>query len=155
MDFIVSKVAMSICALLVVGILGGMFGPGGFLDSRTELSSVVDQFCATADAVALSPGESSVSWTVPYASDGTVIVLELDGSLVRASWGSQRAVGQPACDIRTWSLESGELNSTELAVLDESMPELEASSGQTIEIMSRIVLSGNEELRLVFASVPN
>jgi hypothetical protein len=151
MDFIVSKVAMSICALLVVGILGGMFGPGALFDAGNELDSIVDGFCAIVDEVALSRAQTMMYWTVPHTSAGSVVHLELGRSVLRVTTEEERAVGQPPCEIRTWSIEGTSLNSTELAELDASQSGLIAHSGQAIELSSRTVYCEHEELMLVFA----
>jgi hypothetical protein len=151
MDFIISKVAMSICALLVVSILGGMFRPGALLDARNELGSIIDDFCAIVDMVALSRAQTEMYWTVPHTSAGGVIHLELDKAVVKVTSEADKALAQPPSDVRTWSIEGNLLNSTELAELDSGQSSIRARSGQTIELASKTIYCEHEELMLVFA----
>ncbi len=153
MDFVVSKVAMSICALMVVAILGGMFDKENFVDADAELENIVHDFCSVADLIALAGAESIVSWLVPFASDGEPVMIKIDGILVRADCGHESAVGQPISPVRTWKYDGQSLNTTQLDELDRTRIILEASSGQSIGLESRIVTVDNQNRMFVFASM--
>jgi hypothetical protein len=153
MDFVVSKVVMSICALMVVGILGAMFSANPLLDPKGELESVADDFCSVADSAAVSMAHASMTWTIPFTSSGGTIHFELERSIVRMESGSDKVVVRPICDIRTWVCIGAILNSTELEALDWGSPKLVADSGDILELDSRTVLLNNENRILVFASL--
>lgn len=152
MDFVVSKVAMSICALLVVATIGGVFGEGALLDPKGELERIVDDFCSVVDSIALSRTESSVSWLVPFTSHGETVVIRMDGTLVRAESGLENAVGQPVSPVRTWEYDGCDLNATMLANLDGTRKVMEVRSGQSICLESRLVTLENQLSVFVFAS---
>jgi hypothetical protein len=152
MDFVVSKVAMSICALMVVAILGGVFNEGAFLDVNNELENIVDDFCSVADMIALAGAESSISWLVPFSSDGDPVSIKIDGILVRAESGSESAVSQPVSPVRTWRYDGRSMNATQLAEMDATVNVLKARSGQSITLESRMVSVDNQNRMFVFAS---
>jgi hypothetical protein len=152
MDFVVSKVAMSICALLVVATLGGMFGEGALLDPKGELERIVDDFCSVVDSIALSRTESGINWLVPFTSNGETVIIQLDGALVRAGSGIEVAVGQPVRLVRTWEYDGCDLNATMLADLDETCTIIEARSGESICLESRFVTLENQLRVFIFAS---
>lgn len=151
MDFVLSKVAISICALMVVAILGGMFGEGALLSPRAELDGVVDNLCSVVDVLGLSGAEGGISWFVPFASGGGAIFIQMDGVLVRAESGSERAVGQPVSQVRTWAYDGRPLNTSLLAELDGVGAVLEAHSGQSIDLKTKIVTLDSQPKMFVFA----
>jgi hypothetical protein len=153
MDFVVSKVAMSICALMVVSALGGMFGTDALLGHRGYLEDILDDFCSVTNAVALSGAEASMFWSVPFASGGGIVLIELNGSIVWARSGSDRAVDQPISTVRTWTHDGRPLNKTMLIELDKGSHGLLARSGDVIVLRSRIVSVDNEQKMFVFAYV--
>jgi hypothetical protein len=153
MDFVISKVVMSICALMVAGILGGMFSANPLLDSQGELTSVADEFRSVADSAATSMAHVSMTWIIPFTSSGGRIHFELERSIVRMDSGSDKVVVRPICDLRTWACEGAALNSTELEALDRDSPKLIAYSGDTLELDSRPLLINNENRILVFAGL--
>jgi hypothetical protein len=153
MDFVISKVVMSICALMVAGILGGMFSANPLLDPKGELESIADDFCSVADSAAVSTATLIMTWTIPFTSSGGSIHFELDRSIIRLESGSDKAVVRPVCDLRTWNCEGATLNSTELEALDRNSPKLVADSGDILELGSRTVILDNENRDLVFAAL--
>ncbi len=155
MDFVVSKVVMSICALMVVSILGGMFGTDALLDHGNELESIASEFCSIADSTAISSSEVCLSWTVPFTSSGGVVRFSLNNSVVRVESEGGSAVDQPVCAVHTWSPLRGPLNSSELASLDKSSPRVESHSGDGLLLVSRLTLVDESWEMLVFARLSN
>lgn len=153
MDFIVSKVVMSICALMVAGILGGMFVANPLIDQKGELESIADDFCSVADSAAITTANLIMTWTIPFTGSGGSIHFELHRSIVRVESGGDTAAVRPVCDIQTWSREGAILNSTELESLHWNSPKLVAESGDVVELGSRTVVLDNENRILVFATL--
>ncbi len=152
MDFILSKVAMSVCALMVVAIIGGIFGEGALLNPKGELENIVDGFCSVANQIAVSGAEGRISWQIPFMSDGEALKVRLDGVLVRAESEDERAVHQPIVKVRTWTYDGYPMNASKLAELDLICPALEAQSGHAIELESRLVTLDNQKRLFVFAT---
>jgi len=151
-DFVVSKVAMSICALMVVAVLAGVFDRDAFVDRDDELSGVLDGLFSIVDRAATSNSEFTAGWRVPLSSDGSPIVISIRAISVSAESGGRTAMAQPACGIHTWSWDGRGLNSSSISVMDESSPQLMFESGMTILIRTILVTLENEPRYLVFAS---
>jgi len=153
MDFIISKVAMCICALIVVSIFGGMFDKDAVLRPGSELGNIVKDFCSVVDAIGRYRSVARSTWDVPHSSSGETVILTIEGTTVRAKAGSDHAIGQPVFRLRTWSDNSDVLNATVLESLDKNAPILTAHSGQPILIYSRIVTLDNQQKPLLFAAI--
>ena len=152
MDFVVSKVAMSICALMVVGALAGVFDRDAFVQRDHELSGVLDRLSSVVDRAAISSSEFTTGWRVPLSSDGSPIMISIRAGSVSAESGGRTAVAQPACDLHTWSWDGRGLNSSAICEMDASSPQLRFESGMTILIRAIMVTLDNEPRYLVFAS---
>ncbi len=153
MDFVVSKVAMSICALIVASILSGLLAKDALFEPWDELRSIVKGFCSFADEVALSEADADVAWIVPFKADGSSLSIKLENFTVIGSSDGHRAVDQPACRLRTWPFEGYVLNSTMVEALDRTMPAISASSGLTIELSSRGATLDGVQVTLMFAAL--
>lgn len=153
MDFVISKVAMSVCALLVVGVLGGCMDPTRSAEPERELEAVVDVFCDLVDRMTLSGSDASVLWCVPCLSDGEELRVAIRGGVVVAEGGGGRSVGEPVSGIHTWRHSGMAMNTTGLTLMDSLAPELVALSGESILLTAELVLLDNEPTRLAFARV--
>jgi hypothetical protein len=143
---------MSVCALLVVAMIGEMFEEGTLLNPKGELENIVDGLCSIVDQIALSGAEGTATWQVPFASGGEPIMIWLDGTLMRAESGAYREVVQPAIKVRTWMYDGCPMNASQLAGLDDNCPVLEAGSGRSIDLESRLVTLDNQNRLFVFAT---
>lgn len=152
MDFVVSKVAMSICALTVVAVLAGVFDRGAFVDREIELSEILDRLSRLVDWAAKSGSEFTTGWGIPLSSDGSPIVISICGGVLSASSGGRTAMRQPACGLHTWSWDGRGLNKSSICELDRLSPQLKFESGMTILIRTILVNLENEPKYLVFAS---
>jgi len=150
MDFIISKVAMSACALLVVGVLGGCMDPSRFADPGHELDAVVREFCSLVDRATLSRSLSSLTWEVPYLSDGQVLRVVIDRGTVVAEGGEGRSAGQPVTGIHTWRSTGASMNTTGLMLLDTLAEKFAALSGEAVLLVTELVLIDNEPTYLAF-----
>jgi len=151
-DFVVSKVAMSICALMVIGVLAGVLDRDAFVDRDHELSEILDGLSDLVDRAATSSSEFATGWRIPLSSDGGPIVISIRAGSVSAESGGRTAVVRPACGLHTWIWDGRELNSSSMREMDGSSPQLRFESGMTILIKTILVTLENEPRYLVFAS---
>lgn len=152
MDFVVSKVAMSICALMVVATLAGVFDRDAFVDMDHELSVLLDRLSDLVDRAATSNSEFTTGWKVPLSSDGSPIVISIRAGSVSAESDGRTAMTQQACCLHTWNWDGRGLNSSSICEMDRSSPQLRFESGMTILIRTILVTLENEQRYLVFAS---
>lgn len=153
MDFIVSKVMMSICALTVVSILGGLVGPDIFTHPEAELSGILKSFHACVRSTAHSGPGSRITWAVPTLTDGSSVAMSIHTNIVRcASDGEQRASSSDI-DLHLWTWDGEPLNDTRMAWLDGEAPVVMAKSGEMLVIACERVLVENDLRNLEFISL--
>ncbi len=152
MDFVVSRVAMAVCALLVLSVLSGLYGHDRLADREAELEQLLRSFCATADRIARSGAECVVEWRVPYLSVGEAVVVTVNAGLVRASSGGTTVFSQPSVELRTWTLQDRHLTEALLQDLDAASDEVCAGSGHALVLRSCAVVVGGDASLLVFVS---
>ncbi len=152
MDFVVSKVAMSMCGFMVVAVLAGVFDGDAFVDRDYELSGFIERFCDVVDRAATSNSEFTTSWRVPLSSDGSPVVVSIRAGFVSAESDGRTAKGQPSCALHTWIWDGRGLNSSSVREMDDTSPQLRFESGMTIQVRTILVTLENEPRYLVFAS---
>jgi hypothetical protein len=152
MDFFVSKVALSICALLVITILSGVTDRDRFMDDGRGIEIVLQDFCDVADRAFGERSEGIVLWKVPVLSTGNEIELTLDHGVVHSQWEGISIARQPQCYLHTWRWDGSALNESTVGDLDKDSGRLTASSGESIILITVYVLFENDHRLLVFAS---
>lgn len=152
MDFVISKVAMSVCALLVAGVLSGCLDPANLVELGGDLDDIVRRFCVLVDRIALSGSSSSLTWAVPCLPDGQDIRVEVQRGLVKVEAGDERCYGQPVSGVHTWHNTGAAMNSTGLKLLDAVADGLVAVTGESILLTTELVLLDNEPAYLAFVS---
>lgn len=150
MDFIVSKVAMSICALLVVSILGGLMSGSSVTNKDIDLSRILDDLCYTIEEAGGSGAYGSLLWRAPSMPDGEGVRFELSSDVVRAVCGGHSEVRKPPCAIHTWAWDGSGMNMSRVAGLDDAEPLMGLESGEQLFICPQRVLLDNEYVLLVF-----
>jgi len=153
MDFVVSKVAMSICALLVASVLSGVFGNDLLFRGVDELDSILTDLSITLERSAWSNSEGTTVWEIPYISNGDTVFISIQASILRASSGERSAIAVPGCEAHTWTWNGTSLNSTSVRSLDESSFQIESSSGHALEIEAKEIRYENGNVMFVFVSV--
>ncbi len=153
MDFFVSKVALSICALLVVTILSGVMDGDRFVDDGHEIESVLQDFCEFADRAFGERSEGILMWTVPVLPTGNEIEMTLDHGIVYSQWHGKSIVREPQCYVHTWRWDGSALNESTVGDLDDGSARLMVSSGDGILLTTAYVLFENDHRLLVFASL--
>ena len=152
MDFVVSKVAMSICALLVVSVLGGVLEGNVLFRNTDELDSVLNDLSTTLENPVWSGCEVDATWSVPFLSDGTSISISVDDRALSARAGEKSAALKPACDLHTWAWDGTGLNRSSIAILDAKALPVESCSGFALEIRARLISFENQDRIFIFVS---
>lgn len=138
MDFVVSKVVMSICALMVVGALSGCLAP--FADTGAELEDIVGTFCGLVDRAVMSGSAASLAWEVPFLADDQRMTFTVHRGVVTAECCSERATGQPLTGVHTWRNTGASMNISGLSLLDAASDPLTAGSGAALLLVTDLVL---------------
>jgi len=152
MDFFVSKVVLSICALLVVTVLSGVTGRDRFMDDRHEIKTILQDFCDVADRAFGERSEGTVLWRVPGLVAGGEIELTLDRGAISCQWHGGSIARQPQCYPHTWRWDGSALNESTVRDLDKDSGRLTVRSGDSILLTTAYVLFENDRRLLVFAS---
>jgi hypothetical protein len=135
-----SKVGLSICALISVSVLGVVFADHGTDERRQELRSIVSGLCDAISEAALGYGDVITTYKVPSLSDGEVIraTITVDGAMV--SSGMMSAIDHPCTLVHLWHWDGCELNWTTIAELDRLHREVTVTSGTTLEILAMTMM---------------
>lgn len=150
MDFIVSKVAMSICALIVVGVLGGLIVGTRSSETAYELKGVLDELRELVENAERASASGEIRWAVPALSNGEDVEILVSSSLLRGTSDGHSEVRRLSCALHTWLWDGAMLNSTIVAELDRSAEPIKAVSGERIAIKVENVLVDNESHLMVF-----
>lgn len=153
MDFVISKVALSVCALLVVSVLSGVLAGTNVLDDSSELKGVLRELCSLVDSSVRSDSESAVEWTVPTLSDGRAITIVLADGMVRGEARGHRDACQPAASFHLWRYDGEALNSSMVDQLDSDAPNLTIASGQAVSVTTSVVMYENELTLFAFVGL--
>lgn len=152
MDFVISKVAMSICALVVAGALSGCMDPRNFVDPSAELDDLVREFCGLVDRMVMSGSACSLTWEVPSLANGGGATLLIDQGMVSAEGCGETSVGRPVSCLHTWKNTGASLNASALELLDSLADGLGARSGERVFLTTELVLLDNEPRYLAFVT---
>ncbi|HEX9908058.1 MAG TPA: hypothetical protein VGB78_06270 [Thermoplasmata archaeon] len=151
MDFVVSKVALSVCALILMGSVLGVFQGQNLLGQDDDLRDIAANFARLAESLLSQSSQALVAWEVPFSVWEEVIDIELGGDLVSVSSHEGFAVVQLSKAIHTWRWNGSGVNMTELRDLDSEAPELRVSSGTVIELAAILIPVENEQTTMLFA----
>ena len=148
MDFIVSKVAMAVCALLVIAVLAGLFTEGALLGGDKGFEHILEEFCELADRASM--GEAHMEWEVPFLPSGECVTISVHKGTVLVESSAGAAARQPASGLHLWSSDGRCLNESMVAALDDGAGSLIFESGQTVEIVAQTLTYENEARTFVF-----
>ena len=151
MDFVVSKVAMSICALLVMGAILGALQGQDFVEPVDELRDIAVSFCAVSEGLLRDGGEGGLAWRVPFAASGGSITISLGGESVVLSGSGRHVVERTWFPINTWSWDGTEMNSTQMRDRELHAPRIQANSGEDIWLSCTRVAVDNDWTTALFA----
>lgn len=148
MDFVVSKVAMAICSLLVITVLVGLFTDGAFLGGNSDSGHVLDEFCDLTDRAFL--GGSSIVWQTPFLPSGESVTISIHNGIVLVESSEGAAARQPSCGLHLWRSDGRCMNASTVTSMDDGAGSLIFESGQTVEIAARILTYESEPRVFVF-----
>jgi hypothetical protein len=134
MDFIASKVAMSICALTVAGILGGIAENADTPDICSDLDGVLTHFNRLISHVLRSGAECSIDWTLPIAHTDGVLHMEILGDRASASSDGVTRWATLCEVVHTWPWDGSVLNQSTIDALDSACQSVRIHSGQSVTI---------------------
>lgn len=153
MDFIVSRLCMAVSALVVLGVLTGLFAPGPGGGQFEDLEAILENLSRTVSLLGASEAQGEILWAVPSLPSGESIRLEILGCSVIAQSAHRTASAQLQAPLRTWVWSGQALNESELERLDETADPLRALSGTKVRMtMSTVPVAGVERVA-VFVSV--
>jgi len=149
-DFIVSKVALSVCALLTVAVLSNVFDRDRFVPTAAEVRRIVNDLRETIDSVYGGGTEKSVSWLVPRLPDGKDISICIIGGFIRGDAEGHSFIARPIAPVHTWAWDEKRLNESLIRDLDNSSDDIHAVSGEVFVISSMAARVDNDQTLLVF-----
>jgi hypothetical protein len=153
MDFIVSKVALSVLALMTAGTLYGLYDGDMLTDVEGDLERILQRFADETARPSAERVESRAVWEVPGLPDGDVVWLVVGGPTVEAHSGSSGAALLLSTDMHTWSPTDDPLNGTALESLDSCSARLRACTGQHVTVESEVVMVDNMQELMLFVEV--
>ena len=151
MDFVVSKVAMAICALMVVAVLAGVFSGGALVGRAHGFEHILTEFCELTERAGTTGPKSSIVWIAPYLPDGDGVTISIHRGIVLIESNDGSAADRPSRGIHVWHPDGRELNRSTVEALDRSAGTLSFESGQSVEIVAKSVTYENEQRLFVFA----
>ena len=131
-----SKLGLSICALISASILGTAFADSGVDAKRQELRAAAERLCDTISSAAISGGDSVRHFEIPTLSTGEQIHARLTPDGVLMYSGEVSVVDHPCTPIHLWSWDGRDLNCSVIDSLDRSFDELTAESGEVVTILA-------------------
>lgn len=152
MDFVVSKVVMSICALVVAGGLAEVVGSSLSAGPGEDLERVLAGLQGTVSGLAVHGGDCAVAWPVPALPSGEAVHMSFRDGMVTASAGGSTRAAATVPEVHAWAWDGGPLNSTSVDALDASCGRFDASTGDTLTLSVVGVPVGDCTERLVFVS---
>ncbi len=146
----ISKVGLSVCALISASVLGAVFSDSGVDDRRQELRVILQRMCDLISSAAVAGGDSVRMFCVPSLSTGEPIrtTVTVDGAIM--SSGTASEVDHPCTQVHLWHWDGRELNDSAITDLDRSYGETTAHTGETLEIFAMSVTVDGMQRVLVF-----
>jgi hypothetical protein len=150
MDFIISKVVMSITALIVVSILAGLLSPERFAGVSTDLERILDDLSSVVSRTAMSASEITITWTVPFLTTGGEVSVTVHNSILSGRSGGEIARVQPMFELHTWHYDGSMMNASTIDALDNASEDIDCSSGRKLTVCNASVQFENGSRLLIF-----
>ncbi|MDH3365385.1 MAG: hypothetical protein OEM29_05220 [Thermoplasmata archaeon] len=153
MDFVISKVGLSICALLVMSVLGqSLYGPESSSD-RDALDSIIERFDDLLRTCAEVGGEVDHLYHVPYLPGGSAIAMTFRPGGIIAGSDNALACAETCYPLHLWDWNGSDLNLSIVDELDRVCSQLESESGDRLRIEMRTALVQSVATTMVFISI--
>jgi hypothetical protein len=153
MDFVISKVGMSICALLVVSILGQSLHELSSTGEMDALEGIVRLFDRLLYSCMEGGDDVDCIYRVPHLPDGSLVRMAFHPGGVIASSENAWAHAETCCPLNLWDWSGDELNQTVLGEMNRDCNPIETSSGASLLIEVRCVSVQSVLCRMAFVSL--
>jgi hypothetical protein len=150
MDFVISKVGLSVCALVSASVLGAVLADSGLDERRHELRAVLERMCDLVSSAAVTGGDSVRVFCIPSLSTGEPIKATITTDGASMSSGTASVVDHPCSQVHLWRWDGRDLNDSVVAELDISYGETTAQSGDALEIFAMSTVMDGVHRVLVF-----
>jgi hypothetical protein len=150
MDFVVSKVAMAICALLVVAVLAGVFSEGALVGRTRGFEHILNEFCDLIERACAKGSEGSIAWSTPFLQSGESVTISIHKGTVLLESAEGSDARRPSHGLHLWHSDGRPLNLSMVEALDECAGCLTFESGQDMNIVAESVTFENERHIFVF-----
>ena len=154
MDFVVSKVAMSVCALAVAGVLTGMADRVCAPDHGEILDDMLWNLAGLVASIGANHGESCAEWSVPGLPSGGSALLSIWPDIASAAYDGTIRWYPLEPSLHAWEWDGSPLNRSRIDALDASSHEVSVRSGQTLTILGKEVVTDEGRAFLLFVSGP-
>ena len=153
MDFVASKVGMSVCALIVSSILVAVYEDTNGASVENELDGIAREIADDLSSISLGGVRSRTVDEVPWLATGEVVdvALCMDSLMLRCR-GSSVCVAL-AHGVHLWRWNGTCLDLADIEALDSMAAPLEASSGDFLETVVENVEVDGTEMSMVFVCV--
>ena len=146
----VSKVVMSICALVVAGTLTGIVSTSLSPNLGGDLDDILAGLQRTVSAIAAHGGECSVAWKVPALPSGSTAMLCIRGCTATAYSEDVGRTVEVLPELHPWVWDGQPLNWTRVEELDLAITCFEARSGDELALSCQWVLVEDSDELLMF-----
>jgi len=153
MDFVISKVGMSICALLVVSVLGQSLYESASTGEMDSLEGIVRLFDRLLFSCVEGGEDVDCIYRVPHLPDGSLICMIFHPGGVIASSEDARVHAETCCPLYLWDWSGDELNQTVLGEMNRDCDPVETTSGDGLLIEVRCVPVQSVLCRVAFVSL--
>jgi hypothetical protein len=153
MDFVISKVGMSICALLVVSVLGQSLYESSSTGEMDALEGIVRLFDRLLYNCVVAGEDVDCLYRVPHLPGGSLVCMTFYPSGVIASSEDARVRAETCCPLNLWHWSGDELNQTELGEMNRDCDPIESTSGDGLLIEVRRVPVQSVSCRMAFVSL--
>jgi len=147
---VVSKVVMSVCALLIAGTLTGIVNASLSPDPENDLGDILASLQRTVSAIAAHEGECTVTWEVPTLPSGATVGLYIRECDATACAEDADMTVEIMPELHPWAWDGQPINWTRVEELDRVITCFEARSGDELALSCRWVLVDDSDELLMF-----
>ena len=152
MDFVISKVGVSLCALLALSVLGGELTEPQSVTEHEELKAIGRQFDDLISSMAEGGCEARCVYDVPWLSMSLPIVMTIWTGGVEVKSERAQSVVATSNTIHLWPWDGADLNTSTVDELNSSCDPLAVASGDRITLAVRVIPVQSVLKTMVFVS---
>ena len=134
MDFVISKVCLSICALLILTSIGQSLDGVLSTEERRDVEAIASRFEELMRTLLERGGEAVHIYRVPSLATGAAVSMTIRTSGVEVVSEHAKSEVMFPCPLHLWKWNLTDLNRTDVDELDSSSRPLVAVSGNALRI---------------------